>query len=89
MAWTDTSLFLPPSPIGGNQMPHFNKRHYEAIATAMQDAHYRVGATGESDLETVVSAIADTLCLDNSLFKRDHFIAACQPGVDVRARKVA
>lgn len=72
-------------------MTHFNKRHYQAIAAATQ----RTIRTRTNNSENVagvwqlVSEMADLFETDNSLFKRDLFLQACQPGANVRARKVA
>ena len=71
-------------------MAMFAKRHYEAIATALQDAHHRNGCTlaggNESEWSICVESLADTLARDNGQFKRERFIAACQPGANVRKR---
>ena len=76
-------------------MPHFNKRHYQAIAQVMQ-AYAKLGV-GEkysdrvtrnahgSDVQSLLSLM---FMQDNPLFKRDLFIQACQPGANVRATKV-
>lgn len=71
-------------------MSKFAKRHYEAIAEAMQEACPR---SREPDLSAreqqwrfTVEALADTFAGDNGMFKRDRFERACQPGANVRAR---
>ena len=66
-------------------MAHFAKRHYEAIATAIQEARRK--ANGSNDpIAVVVDELADTFAGDNGMFKRDRFIRACEPGANVRAR---
>jgi len=71
-------------------MPHFAKRHYEAIATVMQDCKRDLAMdtnnTTAHALDCVVFALADMLARDNGLFKRDRFERACTPGANVRAR---
>ena len=63
----------------------FAKRHYEAIAQAMQDARRR--ANGSNDpIAVVVDELADTFASDNGMFKRERFKRACEPGANVRAR---
>jgi hypothetical protein len=63
----------------------FAKRHYEAIATAIQEARRR--ANGSNDpIAVVVDELADTFAGDNGMFKRDRFRRACEPGANVRAR---
>ena len=74
--------------------PMFAKRHYEAIATAMQEAHPSAADTDTpSRLEAeefrwfvVRRTLADTLARDNGQFKRDRFERACEPGANVRAQ---
>ena len=72
-----------------NSLPTFQKRHYEAIALAMQEAS-RMANNGEAcEKHGVVAAIEElsrVFARDNSQFKRERFIAACQPGANVRAR---
>ena len=65
----------------------FAKRHYEAIALAMQEA--KRTAQNDSEFKGVIYAVlelADVFASDNGQFKRERFIAACQPGANVRAR---
>jgi hypothetical protein len=63
----------------------FAKRHYEAIAQAMQEARRR--ANGSYDpIAVVVDELADVFAGDNGMFKRDRFLRACEPGANVRAR---
>jgi hypothetical protein len=79
------------------KLSRFAKRHYEAIAEAMQSAHPQEhpelydGATsgnaiGRLQWTVGVKALADMFAADNSQFKRERFISACQPGANVRAR---
>jgi methyl coenzyme M reductase alpha subunit len=66
-------------------LPKFAKRHYEAIATAIQEARRR--ANGSNDpIAVVVDELADIFAADNSRFGRDRFERACVPGANVRAR---
>lgn len=65
----------------------FARRHYEAIAAAMQEAK----RTTQSDLELkgviyAINELADLFASDNGQFCRDRFRRACQPGANVRAR---
>jgi hypothetical protein len=63
----------------------FAKRHYEAIAQAMQEA--RRHANGSNDpIAVVVDELADAFASDNGMFKRERFVRACEPGANVRAR---
>jgi hypothetical protein len=63
----------------------FAKRHYEAIATAIQEARRR--ANGSNDpISVVVDELGDVFAADNGMFKRDRFERACVPGANVRAR---
>jgi len=66
----------------------FAKRHYEAIALAMQEAVTLCG-TSEDHREAMsfaVRVLADLFASDTSMFKRDRFMHACEPGANVRAR---
>ena len=62
------------------KLSRFAKRHYEAIART----HLRCDAIKEH--ECVIGMLADMFAADNSQFKRERFINACQPGANVRAR---
>jgi hypothetical protein len=64
----------------------FAKRHYEAIALAMQDARLHVRCNGVEQMQCVVNILADLFAGDNGMFKRDRFISACVPGANVKAR---
>jgi hypothetical protein len=80
-------------------MAQFSKRHYQAIAQVMQDSRIEQEQFGLHDskqqsavndaMEVVCDELADMFFDDNPLFKRDLFMQACQPGANVRARKVA
>lgn len=67
-------------------MAHFAKRHYEAVASAMQDAHTIGEQHPQSEWHNCVESLGDMFARDSGLFKRDRFIRACQPGANVRAR---
>jgi hypothetical protein len=71
----------------------FAKRHYEAIATVIQhltlsdDEHDEQGlAEIEARRQAIAREFANLFASDNGQFKRERFIAACQPGANVRAR---
>lgn len=66
----------------------FQQRHYQALATAFQDALANATARG-MDAQTLTwfaGDLADVFGKDNPNFKRDLFLAACQPGANVNAR---
>lgn len=69
-------------------MPHFAKRHYEAIATVMQNCKPRpIPLFNEAgQWYTTVYHLSEMLARDNPQFKRDRFERACEPGANVRAR---
>ena len=66
----------------------FAKRHYEAIATAIQEARRRVedGDNNHDPIANVVDELSWLFRSDNGLFKCDRFRRACVPGANVRAR---
>jgi hypothetical protein len=66
----------------------FAKRHYEAIALAMQEAikHRATCSEQVAGVYHVVHELADVFAGDNGQFKRDRFMRACEPGANVRAR---
>lgn len=66
-------------------MSQFCKRHYEAIATAMQEARRELPENPEG-INVACNNLADLFARDSGLFKRDRFIRACEPGANVRAR---
>jgi hypothetical protein len=72
-------------------MPQFKKRHYQAIATAMQAARRdpcaRTSAHSEA-FNIATNELADLFARDNPAFKAALFRAACEPGSNVRARTV-
>ena len=65
----------------------FAKRHYEAIALAMQEAMRVAIMPGDVHcVRMVIDELADTFAADNGELKRDRFIRACEPGANMRAR---
>ena len=73
-----------------NKLSRFAKRHYEAIAEAMQEA---APDSGKNDYDIMrdqwlntVGELADMFARDNGQFIRDRFERACVPGANVRAR---
>ena len=64
----------------------FAKRHYEAIALAMQHAHVVGDPARRNQWESVRNELADLFARDNGQFKRERFIHACEPGANVQAR---
>jgi hypothetical protein len=62
------------------------KRHYEAVAQAMQDARMHLRCNGVEQLECVVNCLADMFAGDNGQFRRERFKRACEIGANVRAR---
>ena len=64
----------------------FAKRHYEAIAEAMQEARTHLRCDAINQHECVIGMLADMFAADNSQSKRELFTNACQPGANVRAR---
>jgi len=70
-----------------HNLPHFYKRHYEAIALAMQSAKNEAFSDGQDEMvDHVIKLLADRLASDNCNFQRNRFIGACEPGANVRAR---
>lgn len=70
----------------------FNKRHFEVIAEAMQEAR-RQGDNGHSNAEDVTRGVvltarvlADAFSRTSPGFKRERFLRACEPGANVKAR---
>ena len=68
------------------KLSRFAKRHYEAIAEAMQEARTHLRGDAINQHECVIGMLADMFAADNSQFKRERFTNACQPGANVRAR---
>ena len=71
----------------------FAKRHYEAIALAMQHAcplaprdSSNADPIRRNQWEGVRNELTDMFAKDNREFKRDRFMRACEPGANVRAR---
>jgi len=72
--------------MSNHSVPRFAKRHYEAIAQAMQDARTHLRSDAVNQQECVIHCLADMLAADNPEFKRARFERACEPGANVRAR---
>ena len=72
--------------MANGSLPHFQKRHYEAIALAMQASHVLGNPAQRNQWESVRNELADMFARDNGQFKRDRFMYACEPGANVRAR---
>ena len=77
------------------KIPHFNRRHYEALATVIQGLALSHNELSNDELDELVnvrqgiaSDFANMLGKDNPRFDRARFIRACIPGNNVRARKV-
>ena len=64
----------------------FAKRHYEAIALAMQDARFRLRSSSLDQWQCTIQCLANMLAEENGRFQRERFIRACEPGANVRAR---
>jgi|SRR6516165_909884 len=58
----------------------FAKRHYEAIALAMQDARFRLRSSSLDQWQCAINCLANMLAEDNGRFQRDRFVRACEPG---------
>jgi hypothetical protein len=70
-----------------HKLSRFAKRHYEAIAEAMQEAkRYAINDDQHKGIDRSISELADTFARDNGSFDRDRFKRACVPGANVRAR---
>jgi hypothetical protein len=67
---------------------NFAKRHYETIATAIQES---IQGCNSSEQVAAVWRTANELARafqnDNHLFNRERFLRACEPGANVRAKK--
>ena len=72
--------------MANHSLPRFAKRHYEAIALAMQHAHVIGDPSYRNQWECVRNELADMFVRDNGMFKRERFMRACEPGANVRAR---
>jgi hypothetical protein len=68
------------------KLSRFAKRHYEAIAEAMQEARAHLRCDAINQHECVIGMLADMFAADNARFQRERFVNACQPGANVRAR---
>ena len=69
-------------------MPKFNKRHYEAIALVIQEAirHRATSSEQVAGCYHVAKELEIMLRRDNRLFKSERFMAACEPGANVKLR---
>ena len=68
-------------------MAMFNKRHYEALATVIQDAErWAINNDQREGVARVKGGLAVLFGLDNSSFDESRFLHACKPGSNVRAR---
>ncbi len=68
-------------------MTSFAKRHYQALAEAMQAAKPPTkDRAGCLTWQAVRNELIQTLTRDNGRFDRDRFARACEPGANVRAR---
>jgi hypothetical protein len=66
----------------------FAKRHYEAIALAMQEAMRRFDDDSPypAGVQAAIEELADVFAGDNGRLQYKRFIHACVPGANVRAR---
>ncbi len=64
----------------------FAKRHYQAVAQAMQDAQCNLSEEAKRGIDRAIDTLAGLFGRDNAKFKRDCFERACEPGANVRAR---
>ena len=69
-------------------MAKFGKRHYEAIALAVQDTLKFATDTEEEKVgvRELAGGLAEMFARDNPQFKPDRFLRACVPGANVKAR---
>src|SRR6516225_3843550 len=76
------------SSMANSSLPrnHFQKRHYEAIALAMQDARFRLRSSSLDQWQCTIQCLANMLAEDNGRFQRERVISACERGANVRAR---
>jgi len=73
--------------MSNHSVPRFAKRHYEAIAQAMQNAQPSPrDVAGCLTWEACRNELIQTFRADNPEFKPTRFAAACEPGANVRAR---
>lgn len=66
----------------------FSKRHYEAIAQAMQEAtmRTRIGDNKANPISNAIDELGAMFKHDNQAFDLDRFVRACVPGANVKAR---
>lgn len=68
-------------------MAKFAKRHYEAIAEAMQETIRGCNSSEQVAIAwRAIGEVARVFASDNCQFDRDRFLRACEPGANVRAR---
>ena len=73
--------------MSNHSVPRFAKRHYEAIAEAMQETKPPCrDASGVMTWEAIRNQLITTFRADSAAFKPDRFALACEPGSNVRAR---
>jgi hypothetical protein len=75
-----------PRANGSLARTKFAKRHYEAIALAMQDARFRLRSSSLDQWQYTINCLANLFAEDNGRFQRERFISACEPGANVRVR---
>ena len=67
-------------------MSIFAKRHYEVIATVMQQCYSEEDPDNTIWWWKLAQTLANAFKDDNERFDVDRWIAACQPGANVRVR---
>jgi len=72
----------------GSLRNRFAKRHYEAIATAIQEARRLTDYNGHDNIgvQFAIAELSRMFARDNGRFNQDRFECACIPGANVRAR---
>jgi hypothetical protein len=75
---------------GSYHKPRFAKRHYQDIASAIQEAKRRASGLQSPEMNVcwaiIESELANTFAADNERFDRERYYRACQVGSNVRAR---
>lgn len=64
-------------------MSDFTQRHYVALAGLMQTAKVRDDKDQQGGLDMLERLLTEMLAKDNPSFRRDLFVAACQPGASL------
>lgn len=65
----------------------FQTRHYQAVASEFQAILGRTDdKAAQATTKRIIENFADMFRRDNPEFKRDLFVAACQPGANAQAR---